>query len=97
MPNYITRARLVIGGVDMARRRQIKKNFTPKDYMRPFFQGTWQGMNTFWKNPAMWSDQVIHRTLREVGGKPYTARDVRHIIKGYCKIMRQFVKKTEKF
>ena len=81
----------------MARKRQTRKQFAPKDYMRPFFQGTWQGIWTYWNNPALWSDQMIHKTLKEIGGKPYTARDVRSIIKAYCKIMKQYVKKTEKF
>jgi hypothetical protein len=54
-------------------------------------------MFTFWNNPAMWSDQVIHKTLRQIGGKPYTARDVRYIIKSYCKIMKDFVKKSQTF
>jgi hypothetical protein len=89
------RARLEDGGVDMAKRRPTKKQWTPKDYMRPFFKGTWQGMFTLWNNPVMWSDQIVHKTLREVGGKPYTAKDVRYIIKAYCKIMKQFVKKTQ--
>ena len=81
----------------MARKRQTRKQFAPKDYMRPFFQGTWQGIWTYWNNPALWSDQMIHKTLKEIGGKPYTARDVRSIIKAYCKIMKQYVKKTKKF
>lgn len=79
----------------MARKRPTKKQFLPKDYVRPFFKGTWQGFFSFWNNPAMWSDQIVHKTLREVGGKPYTARDVRYIIKTYCKIMKQYVKKTQ--
>jgi hypothetical protein len=81
----------------MARKRQTKKHLSPKDYTRPFFKGTWEGMYTYWKNPAMWSDQVVLRTLKEIGGKPYTARDVRSIIKTYCKIMRQYVWKTKNF
>ena len=81
----------------MRRKRPTKKQLTPKDFVRPFYRGTWQGMFTYWNNPAMWSDQVVHKTLREVGGKPYTTRDVRYIIKAYCKIMKQFVKKTEKW
>ena len=81
----------------MTRKRPSNKQLTPKDYMRPFYQGTWQGLWSCWKNPAMWSDQVVYKTLRDIGGKPYTARDVRHIIKSYCKIMRQYVKKTKDF
>ena len=81
----------------MARKRPTKKQWTPKDYLRPFYKGAWQGMFTYWTNPVMWSDHVVHRTLREVGGKPYTARDVRSIIRAYCKIMKQYVKKTQKF
>jgi hypothetical protein len=37
---------------------------------------------------------MVYRTLRQVGGKPYTARDVRSIIKTYCKVMREQVKKS---
>jgi hypothetical protein len=81
----------------MVRKRATRKQYGPKDFMRPFYKGTWQGMFTFWNNPAMWSDQMIHKTLREIGGKPYTARDVRFIIKSYCKIMRDFVKRSETF
>jgi len=81
----------------MASKRQTKKQFAPKDFVRPFFKSTWQGMYTYWNNPALWSDQMVHKTLRQVGGKPYTARDVRSIIKAYCKIMKQYVKKAEKF
>jgi hypothetical protein len=88
-------ARLVDGGAKMAKKRQTRKTLSPKDYMKPFYKGTWQGFYTFWTNPAMWSDQVVHRTLKEIGGKPYTARDVRSIIKSYCKIMKQYVKKTK--
>jgi hypothetical protein len=81
----------------MARKRQTTKQYGPKDIVRPFYKGTWQGMYTYWRNPALWSDQMVYKTLREVGGKPYTARDVRYIIKAYCKIMKQYFKKTEKF
>jgi hypothetical protein len=45
----------------------------------------------------MWSDQVVHKTMKEVHGKPYTARDVRYIIKGYCKVMKQYWKQNEKW
>jgi hypothetical protein len=79
----------------MARKRQTKKHLSPKDYTRPLYKGAWEGMYTFWKNPAMWSDQVVYKTLRGMGGKPYTARDVRSMIKTYCKIMRQYVQKSK--
>jgi hypothetical protein len=79
----------------MVRKRPTKKQYNPKDYMTPFYKGAWQGMYTYWNNPAMWSDQVVMRTLRQVGGKPYTARDVRFIIKSYCKIMKDYVKKSK--
>ncbi len=81
----------------MPKKRPTKKQYSPKDYVRPFFKGTWHGMYTCWSNPAMWSDQVVYRTLREVGGKPYTARDVRSIIRSYCKVMREYVKKTKEW
>jgi hypothetical protein len=90
-------ARLEDGGADMVKRRRTKRSLSPKDYMKPFFKGAWQGMYTYWNNPAMWSDQVVHKTLRDVGGKPYTVRDVRSIIKSYCKIMKQYVKQTQKW
>ena len=85
--------RLVIGGVDMATKR--KKQWTAKDFVRPFYRSTWQGWLTYWKNPALWSDQVVYKTLREAGGKPFTARDVRYIIKAYCKVMKQYWKKNQ--
>lgn len=81
----------------MATRRPVKKQWTAKDFVRPFFKSTWQGWYTYWNNPAMWSDQVIHKTLKECGGKPFTARDVRYVIKAYCKVMKQYWKKNEKY
>ena len=80
----------------MVKRRTTKrKQFNPKDYMMPVYKGTWQSMYAYWNNPAMWSDQVTTRTLRYAGGKPYSARDVRSIIKSYCKVMREYVKKSK--
>jgi hypothetical protein len=81
----------------MAKKRQTRKQFAPKDFVRPVYKSTWQGWYAYWNNPALWSDQIVHKTLREAGVKPYTARDVRSIIKAYCKIMKQVVKKTEKY
>lgn len=81
----------------MPKRCPTRKTWSPKDYMKPFYKGAWQGMYTYWNNPAMWSDQVVHKTLRQIGGKPYTTTDVRSIIKSYCKVMREYVKKTEKW
>jgi hypothetical protein len=78
----------------MTKKRPTKNQFTNLDYVRPMVKSAWQGMYTCWTNPAMWSDQVVYRTLRQVGGKPYTARDVRSIIKTYCKVMREQVKKS---
>jgi hypothetical protein len=81
----------------MATKRPAKKQWTAKDFVRPLYKSTWQGWYSYWNNPAMWSDQVIHKTLKEVDGKPFTARDVRYIIKGYCKVMKQYWKKNEKW
>jgi hypothetical protein len=78
----------------MVRRRQTKKQYGPKDYFRPFYKGTVQGMTSMWSNPAMWSDQMVHKTLKKMGSKPYTARDVRTIIKSYCGIMKDQMKKS---
>ena len=76
-------------------RKTTRKQYSPKDYFKPFYKGQWQGMYTVWSSPTMWNDQVVHKTLREVGGKPYTSKDVRQIIKGYCKVMRQYWKKSK--
>jgi len=76
------------------KRRSTKKQWTSMDYVKPMVKGAWQGMYTCWTNPAMWSDQVVYRTLRQAGGKPYTAKDVRSIIRSYCKVMREQVKKS---
>jgi len=78
----------------MTKKRPTRKQWTNADYVKPVVRSAWQGWYTCWTNPAMWSDQMVYRTLRQVGGKPYTARDVRSIIKTYCKVMREQVKKS---
>lgn len=79
----------------MTKRRPTKKQYQTMDVVRPLMRGTWQGMYTCWTNPAMWTDQVVYRTLRQVGGKPYTARDVRSIIRSYCRVMREQLRKQQ--
>lgn len=81
----------------MTKRRPMKKQCTTQDVMKPIYKGTWQGWYTCWTNPSMWTDQVVYRTLRQVGGKPYTARDVRSIIKSDCKVMREQMKKSQNY
>jgi hypothetical protein len=79
----------------MTKKRPTRKTYPTMDFARPVIKGTWQGMYTCWTNPAMWSDQVVYRTLRQVGGKPYTARDVRSIIRSYCRVVREQLKKQQ--
>jgi hypothetical protein len=79
----------------MTKKRPTRKQCMTMDFTKPIMKGTWQGMYTCWTNPTMWSNQVVYRTLRQVGGKPYTARDVRSIIRSYCKVMREQMKKSQ--
>ena len=81
----------------MTKRRPTRKQYTTTDITRPMMKTAWQGWYTCWTNPCMWSNQVVYRTLKQVGGRPYTARDVRSIIRSYCKTMREQMKKSQIF
>lgn len=63
------------------------------EHLRPIYESTQNTLCDFLGSPALWSDQMIHKTLERTAGKPFNVEDVRMIVKDYLAVLCEFVRK----
>jgi hypothetical protein len=70
---------------------------THGEYFDNIVSATKDSFCTMLNDPALWSEQMVQRTLQRLGSSAYNIQDVQMIIKDYLSVLSEAIRKGESF